>query len=211
MPFLTEELWHRLPQRAPEAGKQLRSIAYERFPDPLATWRDAEAEQKVAQLQELIAAARNIRAESKLDPKRRVPAEFFSADTAIYQLVEQNRDMVQRLATLSELRFATKRLDPTAGTVRATPQFELSIAQGDVVDVHAELARLRKEKERLEGDIESKTSKLADETFRSKAPAKIVSQMEATLAERRGEFEKLTERLTQLEKKAATFPTEAVS
>ncbi len=89
MPFLTEELWHRLPQRAPEAGKQLRSIAYERFPDPPATWRDAESERQVALLQELIVAARNIRAESKLDPKKRVAAEFFSADAAVSKLVEQ--------------------------------------------------------------------------------------------------------------------------
>ena len=205
MPFLTEELWHRLPQKA-----GARSIALERFPEPPAAWRDAQAEQQVALLQEIIAAARNVRAEAKLDPKRRLPATFFSADAAVRALVEQNRDLVERLATLSELRFVTQRLDPTAGAVRATPQFEISIelssAQGDVVDVAAELARLRKERDRLARDVESKQNRLADQTFRSKAPAQIVSQMEATLAERRGEFEKLGERLTQLEKKAASSP-----
>ena len=65
MPFLTEELWHRLPQRA-----GARSIALEHFPDPPDSWRDAEAEEQVALLQEIIVAARNIRAEMKIDPKQ---------------------------------------------------------------------------------------------------------------------------------------------
>jgi hypothetical protein len=40
---------------------------------------------------------------------------------------------------------------------------------------------------------------LADKTFRSRAPAEIVRQLEATFAERQLEFAKLTERLAQLE------------
>ena len=158
----------------------------------------------MAVLQEVIVAARNIRAEIKLEPKRRVAADFTSVDTAVRGLIEQNRDVILRLASLSELRFSAGRLDPTGGPVRATPQFELRIAYGETVDLNAELARLRKDKERLAHDLESKQSRLADQTFRSRAPAEIVSQMEATLAERRGEFEKVTERLAQLEKSAGT-------
>ena len=66
--------------------------------------------------------------------------------------------------------------------------------------MHAELARLRKEKDRLTKDIESKQQRLADETFRSRAPEQIVKGLETTLAERRTEFDKVSERLAQLEK-----------
>ena len=64
MPFITEELWHQLPQR-----DGARSIALDRFPEPHAERIDAAAEEQIALLQEIITSARNIRAEMKLDPK----------------------------------------------------------------------------------------------------------------------------------------------
>ncbi len=51
MPFLTEELWHRLPQPA-----GARSIALDKFPEPRAQWTDAAAERDMATLQEMIIA-----------------------------------------------------------------------------------------------------------------------------------------------------------
>jgi len=78
----------------------------------------------------------------------------------------------------------------------------LRIAYGETVELGAELSRLRKEKERMARDLESKQNRLADKTFRSRAPAEVVRQLEATFAERQLEFDKLTERLAQLEKRA---------
>jgi valyl-tRNA synthetase len=83
--------------------------------------------------------------------------------------------------------------------VRSTAQFDVRIAYSDTVDVAAELARVRKEIERITKDIASKEKQLADETFRSRAPEKIIRGMEATLEERRVELKKLMERLKQLE------------
>ncbi|PYU25659.1 MAG: valine--tRNA ligase [Acidobacteria bacterium] len=199
MPFLTEELWHRLPQRAPEKDKKARSIALQPFPRPAPQWSDLDAEQEVKLLQEVIVAARNVRAELKLDAKHRVAADFAPATTAVRAVVENNSGLILRLATLSDLNFSDAKLEPTSGPVRSTADFDLRIAYGDTVELGAELARLRKEKERLARDLESKQNRLADETFRSRAPAEIVRQLEATFAERRLEFEKLTERLAQLE------------
>jgi valyl-tRNA synthetase len=196
MPFLTEELWHRLPQRA-----EARSIALEHFPDPSDTWRDAEAEEQVALLQELITAARNIRAEKKIDPKRRVAADVYSATGTAAILIESNRRFVEQGAALSELRLSSQPLDSGGNTMRTVGPYDFRL--DDVIDVAAELARLAKEKDRLERDIESKRTRLSDETFRSKAPAKIVQQMEATLTERNTELDKVNERLTQLEKTSA--------
>ena len=58
---------------------------------------------------------------------------------------------------------------------------------------------MKKEIERMAKDIESKKARLADETFLSKAPAKIVEDLKATLAGREIEYQKLLERLKQLE------------
>jgi len=76
------------------------------------------------------------------------------------------------------------------------------IAHTEAVDATAEKARLRKEIERVKKDIESKERQLADETFRSRAPGKIIRGMEATVEERRVELKKLLDRLAQFEKGA---------
>jgi valyl-tRNA synthetase len=194
MPFLTEELWHRLPQPA-----GVRSIALDKFPEPRASWTDATAEAGVATLQEIITAARNIRAEMKIDQKRKVPADFSSSDPAIRRLAEQNVEPLLRLATLAALNISSNRLDGAGAAVRSTSQFDLRIAYGEAIDKEVELSRLRKEIDRLAKDVASKQSRLADETFISKAPVKIVDDLRATLAARQIEHQKLLDRLSQLQ------------
>jgi valyl-tRNA synthetase len=194
MPFLTEELWHRLPQPA-----GARSIALDKFPEPHAQWTDAVVERDMATLQEIIIAARNIRAEMKIDQKKKITADFSSADPAIRKLVKQNLDPILRLASLSALQISSGHLDSAGAALRSTAQFDLRIAYGESIDKQAEIARLKKEIERLSKDIESKKARLADETFLSKAPAKIVDELKATLATRTIEHQKLLDRLAQLE------------
>jgi valyl-tRNA synthetase len=194
MPFLTEELWHRLPQ-PPGA----RSIALDKFPEPRTNWADATAEKQIATLQEIIAAARKIRAEMKIDQKRKIPADFSSSDPSIRKLAEQNVEPLLRLATLSALNISANRLDGPGAAVRSTSQFDLRIAYGGAVDKDVELSRLRKEIDHLAKDVASKQTRLADEAFISKAPAKVVEGLRATLAARQVEHQKLLDRLSQLE------------
>jgi valyl-tRNA synthetase len=175
------------------------SIALDRFPEASKEWISDKAETQVALLQEIIVAARNIRAEIKLDSKRRVSADFSTPDPSIRNLVAANLGFLLRLASLSSVNFHSGHLDPAGGAVRSTAQFDLRIAFTEGVDIQTEVAKLRKEIERLQADIESKQMRLTDETFRSRAPQHIVRGLESTLAERALEHEKLTRRLAQLE------------
>jgi valyl-tRNA synthetase len=198
MPFLTEELWHQLPQQ-----KGARSIALERFPEPHTELIDERAELQLAMLQDIIVAARNIRAELKIDPKVKVGARLSASSEAWKVVVSPNIDTINRLANLSGLTLEPQEqlpFDASKGSIRTTKEFELFIPYDAAFDVKAEVARLRKDRERLSKDIESKLQRLEDETFRSRAPGHIVKGLETTLAERRTEFEKIGERLTQLEK-----------
>ncbi len=193
MPFLTEELWHRLPQPA-----GARSIALDGFPEPHAKWSDIGADDSMAKLQEIIVAARNIRSEMKIDPKRKVPADFSTRGAMIPKLVEENMDPLLRLANLSELRVSSGHLDATGAAIRSTAAFDLRIAYGETIDKASEIARLEKEIARLENDIESKQRRLSDSNFTSKAPGQVVDALRATLIERQIELKKLKDRLDQL-------------
>jgi valyl-tRNA synthetase len=195
MPFLTEELWHQLPQR-----EGARSIALEKFPSVDAGHIDEAAEVEVALVQEIITNARNIRSEMKIDPRAKLAAQLLPASALTKSTVEQSLNTILRLGNLTELSFAKASFDSTKGVIRSTKDFDLFIAYEAAVDPQAEVTRLRKELDRISKDIESKQSRLGDETFRSKAPEHIVKGLETIIAERRVEFEKLTERLGQFEK-----------
>jgi valyl-tRNA synthetase len=197
MPFLTEELWHQLPQRPGD-----KSIALKAFADERPASGEQSRMNEFALIQDVIAEVRNIRAEMKLDPKKKVAAEFSSSYEYIRATIQRNLDGILRLAILSELKISANRLAQAGGAMRSTAQFDLRIAYSDTVDMAAELARVRKEIERLKNDIASKEKQLADEAFRSRAPEKIIRGMETTLEERRVELKKLVERLRQLDRGA---------
>jgi len=160
---------------------------------------DAASEEQVALLQEIITAARNIRAEMKLDQKAKLAAQFAPATPAIRSIAEGSLDTILRLASLSSLSFAAAPFDSTKGVIRSTRDFELFIAYEAAFDVQAEKTRLRKETEQLTKNIASNRSRLEDQTFRSRAPEHIVKGLETTLRERQAELEKLKERLKNLE------------
>jgi valyl-tRNA synthetase len=197
MPFLTEELWHQLPQ-----ASGARSIALGQFPAPRAHWaKDGKEGGLMSQfqtLQEIVVALRTIRSEMKLDPKKRVAAELYSFDGLTRDSIERSKDGIVRLALLSDLTISSKPLEQTGGAVRSTAEFDVRIAYSDVVDPELEKTRLKKEIEGLQKAISSKESQLGNETFRSRAPEKIIRGLEATLAEQRIEMLKIVERLKQL-------------
>src|SRR5256885_1181920 len=198
MPFLTEELWHQLPQ-----NQGAKSIALDAFPEPRTEWRNAQALQRFSLIQDAVIAFRNIRAEMKLDPKKRVAAEFSSAGEGARNVIEANRDAILRLAVLSELKVGSARLPQTGGAVRSSSIFEVRIAYvTGTIDVAAETARLRKEIDALDKAIGGKEKQPGDPTFRSPAPANIVRGMESVLQQQQVERQKLQSRLEELKRTA---------
>ena len=168
MPFLTEELWHQFPQR-PGA----KSIALGRFPEVRNSWRNKTALEEFGLIQEIITAVRNIRAEMKLDPKKKVAAELSVTEGAARTSIESNHDGIARLGMLTDLKIGNERLAQTGGAVRSTSKFDLRVEYTETVDVAAESARITKELEGLRKAIGSKEKQLSDETFRSRAPEKL--------------------------------------
>jgi valyl-tRNA synthetase len=163
MPFLTEELWHRL------GGEEGASISLTAFPQFDPARADSEAESEIRLLQDVVTAARGIRADLGIDPK--LPLEGSISR-------EVNLRAVQQLAGVS---FAVKEV-PETGAVRSTPDFDLSIdvPQGQL---EARRKRLEKEREQLTKNIANSRRQLGNDVFLSKAPADILESMRGKLAE----------------------------
>ncbi len=169
MPFLTEELWHQLPQKS-----GAKSIAVDTYPEAPVGWKNADALREFGLVQETIQSLRTLRAEMKLD-KKKVAAEFASSDAGVRSVVETNRAGILRLGLLTDLTVLAGKLPEGGGGKRSTSQFDLRIPYvAETIDVGAELARVRKEIERLTKDITGKEGQLGNETFRSRAPQNII-------------------------------------
>jgi valyl-tRNA synthetase len=193
MPFLTEELWHQLPQ-----SERIRSIAVDRFPDATPMQIDALAEKKFLLLQRVITSVRTGRADNTLDPKKKIAAELSSQDPAVRELVRDNVETIKRLAVLSDLVVTSEQLSGE-GYFHSAPEFDLHIPFTEIVNPQVEIARSKKEIEGLQKAVASKERQLENETFRSRAPEDIIKGMEAALAEQKIELRKLQERLSQLD------------
>jgi valyl-tRNA synthetase len=194
MPFITEELWHQFPQKPGS-----KSIALDTYPEARADWNDPQALEEYGLVQEVIQGLRTIRSEMKLEPKKKVAAEFSSADARARQVVEANTEGIVRLGSLTELKVLAEKLRGGDGGVRTTAQFDLRIPHvTETIDVAAELTRLKKEIEGLQKAITSKEKQLGNDTFRGRAPEHIIKGMEEALGGQKVELGKLEERQKQL-------------
>jgi valyl-tRNA synthetase len=202
MPFVTEELWQKLPETE-------GSIMQAAFP-PVDEHRiDARAEEEMALLTGVIGSIRNIRGEMNISPAARVKAVCLCATEAEKALVEANERTVVDLARLEGLRVALQGqgLKPRLAAGAVVSGVEVYVLLEDVLDFKSEAARLQKEITKLEKELSITNRKLSNEDFLTRAPAQVVEK-EREKAERLGEkLEKMRrhrQRIEELRHDAAT-------
>jgi valyl-tRNA synthetase len=171
MPFITEEIWHAIHDSKPP----LKSIALSAFPLGDSKQIDLQAETHMAILQDLIVSVRNLRAELKVEPKTKVPIQIYTHEAEIRALFEQNRGAItnDRQANIESMTFVDSSLAKLPGA-RHTARFDVHLMYEQKIDVGAECARLKKEREKFEKNIASAERQLNNPVFRAKAPANVV-------------------------------------
>jgi valyl-tRNA synthetase len=185
MPFLSEELWQRLVQRGDGIPESLCIAAYPQA-NPAALNEDAA--RQMALLQEMITAARALRADQKLDPKQRLEGELYAHDKATAELAASQQAALEAL-TNTTFSLAVAGEVHSAGASRSTPEFDvvlkLSGAQADAMKV-----RLQKEIEQLTKVVENTRRQLNNEKFTAKAPAHVIEEMRTKLADYETQIER---------------------
>jgi valyl-tRNA synthetase len=181
MPFLTEELWQRLER---PAGSPI-SIALASYPRYHAELADPEAEKEIAVIQEIVTLARTLRTEAKLDPKQQLSGVLYCRSTSL-AIAQRHAEAIQKVARVT-LEFKSEAA-PKADAIRSTVEFDLVL---DIPRTQEDPARKQKEREQLEKNIANSKRQLADETFLSKAPAKVVDSIRAKLADYEAQLAKM--------------------
>ena len=199
MPFLTEELWHQLPQK-----NGAKSVALDQFPEAEPRWKNSRSVDEVVLIQEVVTRLRAMRAERKLDAKRRLPAELSTGNPALRKLLEDNAQIVPRLAVLSSFDILSELPKGATGIIQSTATYDLRIPYEAIVDLSAQIARHKKDIDRIEKEIGSKEDRLADPDFTRKAPQHVVDNLRTSKVQRQLELKKLKAQLEQLESGRAT-------
>jgi valyl-tRNA synthetase len=173
IPFITEELWQRV---APLVGKAGATVSLEPYPMPDLSKMNAAACAEMAQLQALVSACRTLRSEMKLSPAERVPMIVTGNATFLQRYQAQ----LATLGKLSEVQIVD-RLPQTDAPTQIVGEYKLMLKIE--VDPVQERERLHKEIARIEGEISKAAAKLGNESFVARAPAAVVAQEQARLAQ----------------------------
>ncbi|MBI3665433.1 MAG: class I tRNA ligase family protein, partial [Acidobacteria bacterium] len=191
MPFLTEELWQRLTVNA--EGRP-RSIALASYPQYDVHLADLPAERQVALLQSIITAARNLRAEMKLD-QRQLDGALYSRAAAA-EIARRNEEVIRRLANVKlEVIEGAAPPDGSGSHARTTtPEFDL-VLRAPGAEVEARRQKLAKEKTQLEKARDSSHRQLENQEFLSKAPPAVVESIRQKLTRYDAQIAKLGQTL----------------
>jgi valyl-tRNA synthetase len=173
MPFVTEELWHRL------GSLEGKSISLTAYPSWTEARNNPEVEKEITQLQDVITALRNLRADLGLDPK--MPLEgIVDIDCSAHS------QAIQKLAGVA----LTKGTPPKSGAVKSMSGFTVAI-NVPAAQLEVQRKRLEKERDQLIKNIANSDRQLNDEVFLGKAPQKVVDSIRAKKLEYESQLQKI--------------------
>jgi len=171
VPFITEELWQKLPGRTEH--ELLAAAAWPAGRDALT---DPGAEARFALVQDAIAAIRTIRAEYRVSPKARLAATVTSKTPDGRRAFEGERDTIVRLGQLEVLGFDGRKAAKAGAHAVLADGSEVFVALSDAIDVQQECRRLSGELTRLEQQLAGLAAKLTNQQFVARAPAEVVAK-----------------------------------
>ena len=196
-PFITAELWETVAvvaqRKAPGAAASIVTAAY---PQAQLEKVDAAADAWMARLKAVVAECRRLRSEMGLNPGERVPMLTLGDEG----FVDAASPLLKALARLAEVRLLADEAAFAAATQAAPVAMtgDLRLALFVAIDPAVEGARLDKEIARLQGEITKAEAKLGNAGFVARAPAAVVAQEQARLADFRQALDRLRSQRTRL-------------
>ena len=205
MPFITEALWKKLNEAAPERGidevrRREDALITAAWPDAGAWQRQADVEREMEALQNVIRALRDIRtrvntirAREKKPSIRTLPHAAIRTSAQVADSLKKHTPVIQRLGQCSEFEIGLDITKPPGSFSSISAGVEVYVPVGDLADLGIERERLVAERDEVAGHIRRVEGKLSNEGFVNNAPAAVVARERARLADAQ-------ERLTALER-----------
>jgi valyl-tRNA synthetase len=188
MPYLTEELWFKLPN----TGKHLHNSAYQTaeptimlsdFPLGNASQIDEKAESEMNLVIELISKIRNVRAEMQIKPSDRISIHV-AANDETNRILSENEAQILKLARADKLNLSNS-LDVPKASAKAviTGGAEIAVPLEGLIDFEQERNRLGNQINKLDVELQRLNGQLSNANFVDKAPAEKVAGIRERVSE----------------------------
>ena len=188
MPFVTEEIWQRLP------GTE-GSIMVAPFPDPSEFPVDEQALREMDLLMGVITGVRNIRGEMGISPAKKVDILLDMPNPEEGEIIRRNIAHIQSLARVDSVQVAAKVAKPEASATAVFGENQVHVLLKGLLDFQEEQRRLKKEIKKIERDMEAAENKLSNKQFMDKAPEDVIEKVKEKVAAMQLQLEKLNHNL----------------
>jgi valyl-tRNA synthetase len=169
MPFVTEEIWQKLPQAS-------GSIAVSAFPEKKQEEIDAAAESDMEIIMQTVIAIRNLRSEMNVPPASRPSLDVLYHRTMVRDILDNNRAMICTLAGLESLAVHESFQKPQGAVAAVIDGAEIFLPLAGLVDFAEEKGRLAKEMQKVLDDLAFINKKLSNRDFLARAPQEIIEK-----------------------------------
>jgi valyl-tRNA synthetase len=196
MPFITEELWQKLPK--PQGAPQSIMITLYPISDP--RYLDDATEASMALVQKVVTAVRSLRTENSILSSARPKVILNVTDDYKKTILDGYRSLVSEQARLGEL-VVRRSGDAPEGSVKTAMAGDVEVmlvAEAEAADTGAERAKLEKDLATLMKDRDYLVKKLANPQFAEKAPQAVLDKDRARLAEIEATLAKVESALARL-------------
>lgn len=170
IPFVTEEIWQRLPDSH-------GSIMVSQFPEAGEFLHDEAALKEMGLVMEVITGVRNIRGEMNIPPSRKVSILVEMPDGDDRGAVQGNLIHIQNLAKVDSVHVEAHVPKPEMSATYVFGRNQVHVLLKGLLDFEEEKKRLTKEIQKLEKELKTTDRKLANKDFLEKAPEDIVEKV----------------------------------
>lgn len=175
IPFITEELWQKLPNKDGE------SIMVEEFPEIGQSDIAGELEAAMDIVLDIIRAIRNLRSEYNIPPSKKVDVFIKTENENTQSILINFKYYIHALAGVDNLSIITKQQEKCV--VQSTVYADIYLPLEGNIDVDKEIDRLSKLLKKQEKSMSFLNNKLNNDAFLEKAPKDLIEEKKEELNE----------------------------
>jgi valyl-tRNA synthetase len=203
MPYLTEELWLKLPGTSADLNNPVYSTAdatimLTKFPPGDAAAIDEQAESEMGAVIDVIRRVRNIRTEMQISPSIKFEVHV-AANDAFQSVFRANEAQILKLARAEKLVIGDELSAPKASAKAVTSDARIAVPLEGLIDFDKERERLRNSIAKLTEEKARLDGQLSNANFVERAPAEKVEALQSRSAELTEQIGTLTENLASLD------------
>jgi valyl-tRNA synthetase len=191
MPFISEEIWQHLPH----VGE---TITLAEWPVYDASLEAPGSVKEMELLMDMIRSVRNIRAEVNVPMSKKIELLIKPAGEAEAAILSRNEEFIKRFCGTSMLETGLHISAPDKAMTAIVTGAELYLPLAGLIDIAQEIARLEKEHQHLNAEVERVEKKLGNEGFVAKAPAKVIEEERNKMNDYAEKRDKVLARIAEL-------------